>query len=208
MRDYFTPGGEDYNASQNFHAFTPGSSHAYANMNAALIGYLVETISGQPFDAYCRAELFGPLGMTRSYWRLSQAVAPHVSLYEYEGGDDTLLAPYTFTDYPNGGLWSTARDLQRLLASPSQAYRGTDETLLSEATARAMFSAQVPTLDATVGLHAFLLDADSGAWGHDGGESGTSTIIGVNPSTGRGAIVLANQSDAALETIFEQVMRE
>ena len=41
----------------------PGSKWAYANHGFAVLGQLVEDVSGEPFGAYMRAHVFGPLGM-------------------------------------------------------------------------------------------------------------------------------------------------
>jgi CubicO group peptidase (beta-lactamase class C family) len=44
----------------------PGTSFAYSNVNYDVAARLVEVVSGQPFDAYMRSEVFGPLGMRHS----------------------------------------------------------------------------------------------------------------------------------------------
>lgn len=53
LESYLVPGGTNYNASENFHDFSPGSDHEYSNVGSALIGHLVEEISGMSFNAYC-----------------------------------------------------------------------------------------------------------------------------------------------------------
>ena len=66
----------------------PGTSYSYSNIGTALIGYLVESISNQPFNEYCNENIFEPLGMTNAFWFLSeidnlnQVALPHV----FEGG--------------------------------------------------------------------------------------------------------------------------
>src|SRR6266566_225986 len=46
--------------------FPPGTTPAYSNYGAALAGYIVERVSGQPFNDYVAANIFKSLGMTRS----------------------------------------------------------------------------------------------------------------------------------------------
>jgi hypothetical protein len=46
-----------------------------------------------------------------------------------------------------------------------------------------------------MGLHLFLIDAENGLWGHDGGEQGVATIMAFNPTTKVGAIILTNQGE-------------
>ncbi|MGI8840893.1 MAG: serine hydrolase domain-containing protein, partial [Caulobacteraceae bacterium] len=46
--------------------FPPGTTPAYSNYGAALAGYIVQRLSGEPFAAYIARHIFAPLGMTRS----------------------------------------------------------------------------------------------------------------------------------------------
>ncbi len=46
--------------------FPPGTTSAYSNYGATLAGYIVERLSGEPFDAYVQNHIFGPLGMTHA----------------------------------------------------------------------------------------------------------------------------------------------
>mmetsp|Transcript_15890 Transcript_15890/g.35371 ORF Transcript_15890/g.35371 Transcript_15890/m.35371 type:complete len:547 (+) Transcript_15890:335-1975(+) len=71
MRGYFLPGGRWYNARGNFQPNRPGKNYQYANFNADLVGYLVETVTGIQLRDYSRMKLFEPLGMTNSGWRLA-----------------------------------------------------------------------------------------------------------------------------------------
>ncbi|HEY6620758.1 MAG TPA: serine hydrolase domain-containing protein [Steroidobacteraceae bacterium] len=49
--------------------FKAGSTPAYSNYATALAGYIVERVSGQPFDDYIDAHLFKPLEMTHATFR-------------------------------------------------------------------------------------------------------------------------------------------
>ena len=88
LEEYLVPGGLFYDSNSNFTNAMPGTSYSYSNIGTALIGYLVESISGQPFNEYCNENIFEPLGMTNAFWflseidSLSQVALPHV----FEGG--------------------------------------------------------------------------------------------------------------------------
>src|SRR4051812_8899077 len=43
--------------------YEPGSTPAYSNYGASLAGYIVQRVSGEPFDAYVQRHIFDPLGM-------------------------------------------------------------------------------------------------------------------------------------------------
>ena len=201
LADYLQPGGAFYQASENFHNFEPGTEYKYSNVGSALIGYLVEHISGMDFNTYCQEHIFQPLGMVHTFWRLEEALQAGTTIvqpYAYANNRLEAIPHYTFTDYPNGGLRSTSRDLLRFLGT--FLYYGGQ--LLQSATIRAMLTPQIPQIDATVGLHLFLLDPDTNLWGHDGGEQGVATVMAFNPDNKVGVIILTNQGDAELEDIF------
>ena len=49
--------------------YPPGTTPAYSNYGATLAGYIVERVSGMPFDDYVDKNVFGPLGMTHTSFR-------------------------------------------------------------------------------------------------------------------------------------------
>lgn len=61
---------EHFNAAKTFFAERPDTAYHYSNTGFALLGYVVERIVGVPFEAYCRTNIFQPLGMTQTAWFL------------------------------------------------------------------------------------------------------------------------------------------
>ena len=61
--------------------FAPGTTPAYSNYATALAGYIVERVSGEPFDNYIENHIFKPLNMTHSSFRqpLPANLAAHMS---------------------------------------------------------------------------------------------------------------------------------
>ncbi len=205
MEAYLVPSGEYYNASDNFYNYAPGSKHDYSNMASALIGVLVEEISNQDFTDYCREHIFQPLNMNDTYWSLDAALESNKTLvnpYEYASGEYEAIEHYTFADYPNGALRSTARDMMKFLSALAQEGTFNNQQLLDTSTVSEMLKSQIPNLDDTMGLHAFMLDADESIWGHNGSEQGVSTEVGFNPSNDIGVIVLSNLQDVDVNGIL------
>ena len=62
--------------------YPPGTTPAYSNYGATLAGYIVERVSGMPFDDYIDKNILGPLGMTTATFRqpLPTALKPMMSL--------------------------------------------------------------------------------------------------------------------------------
>lgn len=201
VENYLVPGGAHYDARGNYHDFEPGTEHEYSNVGSALIAVLVESISGLDFDSYCKQYIFTPLGMRHTFWRLEGIQQTMVTPYDDIDGENIPLRQYTNTDYPNGGLRTTAQDMWQLLSALANDGQSAGYRLLEAATVRAMITPQIPSIDPTVGLHMFSFD-EANLWGHDGGEQGVATIMAFDPANKTGAIVLTNQGEADVEDIL------
>lgn len=207
LRNYLVPGGNFYNATENFHSFEPGTDTEYSNEGSALIAVLVEQISKKSFNDYCKENIFQPLGMSHTFWRLDEIAAANLRIvqpYEYQGGAHHVIEHYTFTDYPNGGLRSTARDMFSFLRALAMDGISNDHRLLKKDTVLKMRTPQIPALDPDTGLHMFRMNAANNLWGHNGGESGVSTLVAFNPTTQTGAILLTSIEDIALDPLLSK----
>ena len=204
LENYLVKGGEFYNEDENFHDFEPGTTHEYSNEGSALIAVLVEQIAEMGFNDYCKQNIFEPLAMSNTSWRLDEISNTIVQPYTYSGGEHEAHKHYTFTDYPNGGLRSTSRDMFKLLSTFVLKGKSNNHQLLSESTINAMVTPQIPAIDDEVGLHMFVMDKENNLWGHDGGEEGVATIMAFNKETKVGAIVLCNEGEANLDEILAE----
>ncbi len=202
LENYLVPGGGGYNSTENFYAFEPGTEHEYSNEGNALIGLLVEQISGIDFNTYCKQNIFNPLNMNSTFWRLDEISQTIVKPYNYTNGQFEAIRHYTFSDYPNGGLRSTGKDLHKFLNAFVQGGLSNSYQLLNADTVNSMATLQIPSLDNEMGLHLFLMDSGNKLWGHDGGEQGVATIMAFNSVTKIGAIILTNQGEVNLEEIL------
>ena len=95
--------------------FDPGERWEYG-INIDWAGKMVEAVSGQPLDAYFQQNIFGPLGMTDTGFRLSAAQRARQSAV-HQRDERGVLAPIEFALPENpeflmggGGLYGTARD--------------------------------------------------------------------------------------------------
>jgi len=138
-------------------AHEPGEKFSYG-LSTDILGYLVETLSGQSLENFFRTKIFEPLGMADTYFRLPEEKhARLMKLYEDgTNGDGIQKSSGQYIDYPmkkgvyysgGGGLSSTALDyakfLQMLLNEGE--YNGT--RLLSRKTVGMMRINQIGTLD-------------------------------------------------------------
>lgn len=96
---------------------TPGTQHSYNNWGYALLGQMIENLSGTPYCDYLRAKLLGPLGMTQTQCPAGRRpIAGVVSGYDRDD-DRALATPHEPVSkaplVPAGGLVSNADDLAR-----------------------------------------------------------------------------------------------
>lgn len=90
----------------------PGAALAYSNYGIALIGYIVQRVSGEEFTAYAQRHIFAPLGMTHSSFVQPLPNNSVRSLgYLTTQKQDTGFEG--FEEAPAGGLSSTAADMSR-----------------------------------------------------------------------------------------------
>lgn len=52
----------------------PGSRAEYSDIGFIILGYLIETITGERLDVYCQREIFAPLGMITTRFRPEKAL--------------------------------------------------------------------------------------------------------------------------------------
>ncbi|MCD9033001.1 beta-lactamase family protein [Luteimonas sp. Y-2-2-4F] len=120
----------------------PGTTPAYSNYATALAGYIVERVSGEPFDDYIDRHIFGPLGMSRSSFRQPLPAALLEGMSKgYAKASDGEPKPYEFISLaPAGSLASTGTDMARFMIAHLQDGAYGDGRILGAGTARAMHS--------------------------------------------------------------------
>lgn len=96
-----------------------GTEISYSNYGAALAGYIVERVSGKPFDNYVETNIFTPLGMASTSFRepLPDPLASNlVRGYRFEQGRFTLQKPELISAIaPAGSASSTGPDMARFM---------------------------------------------------------------------------------------------
>lgn len=102
-------------------AFEPGSHWQYG-LNHDILGALIEVLSGKTFGEFLKAEIFDPLGMTDTFFRIPEHKKDRLcSLYNRsEDGTltkntclDTHFQPDAIFESGGGGLLSTLGDYSR-----------------------------------------------------------------------------------------------
>ncbi len=119
LRDLFVEKSSDLSSLQEYvrthepkEIFPPGTTPAYSNYGATLAGYIVQRVSGMPFDDYIDKNIFQPLGMQRSTFRqpLPENLKPYMS-DGYNKASDPAKEFEFVQAWPAGSLSTTAEDM-------------------------------------------------------------------------------------------------
>ena len=138
--DEITPLGEALKHWVPERIHEPGTTPAYSNYATALAGYIVERVSGQPFDDYIEQHIFQPLGMTRSSFRQPLPAQLLAGMSKgYGAASDGQAKDYEFISLaPAGSLAATGADMARFMIAHLQGGAYGDARILGQDTARQM----------------------------------------------------------------------
>jgi len=135
----------------------PGEKYTYSE-GLDVLGYLIEIISGMPFDQFLRTRLFDPLGMNDTWFYLPDAKANKLVKVQRKVNGKWENFPVTFYDpqYPvtgakkffsgGAGLSSTAKDYATFLQMYLNGGELNGVRILSRSTIETMMQNQVGDL--------------------------------------------------------------
>ena len=191
--------------------WAPGTRFEYSNLGYALLGKVIEAVTGTGYADTVRRRILGPMGMTRTGFDAGEFDPAQLARgYQRAAGG---WAELPFDRYgafaPMGGVFSTVADLARWAAGFAEAFPARDGAPgghpLSRASRREM---QLPQLaivgwpagsypDAATMNYGFGLFVEEGpVFGtmvqHSGGYPGFGSQMRWHPATRTGVIVLGN----------------
>lgn len=180
--------------------FPGGDVAAYSNYGMALAGYIVERVSGEPFDDYIAHHILEPLGMIRSTFKqpLPEELAPMMAK-AYLTSEKPLGFIETIADSPAGALSATGANMARFMRALLNGGELDGTRILSQKRLQDMMA---PGEDATpagsLGL-VFFGDTLAGhrTLGHDGGTMAFSSHLTLFPDEGFGVFVSFDGISAA-----------
>jgi CubicO group peptidase (beta-lactamase class C family) len=113
----------------------PGQGFRYANVNYTILGLIVQTVAGQPYEDYMRQHVLAPLGMTNSYTSPLEARRHGLATgHRYWFGRPVAFQlPYNRAAAPAGYLSASAEAMSRYLIAHLNAGRSGAARVLSPA---------------------------------------------------------------------------
>lgn len=172
--------------------FAPGTTPAYSNYASALAGYIVERVSGTPFNDYVADNIFAPLDMTQSTFAqpLPAALAGQMS-QRYQSAGLPPLGFETISAAPAGALSATGADIGRFMV----AHLNDGQGLLRPETAQMMHNYRAPGITGlnrmALGFYEKQVNGRRGI-GHGGDTQGFHSDLTIFPDEGVGLYVSLN----------------
>jgi CubicO group peptidase (beta-lactamase class C family) len=99
--------------------FNPGAMHRYSNANYALLGAIIEQVSGRSYEEFLRERIFEPLGMSKTGLALTYSEDPPAPGFEMmPDGVEKMVDPREMPIHLSkatsaGSIISTIEDMQR-----------------------------------------------------------------------------------------------
>lgn len=178
--------------------FTPGSRFKYSNTGYALLGMVIERISGQSYADYMQHNIFRPLALTHTAFDDPSEILPRRAS-GYWLSDGVWKNARAFTPqaaYAGGGLRSNADDLLRF---EEALHAG---KLVSPASVRAMFT----DYGHNYGFGSFVEKREGHRlWDHGGNLPGFSSAFEQYPDDGLVVIVLTNVEGEGSERLAKEL---
>ncbi|WP_315725643.1 serine hydrolase domain-containing protein [Sphingosinicella rhizophila] len=131
--------------------FAPGTVAAYSNYGTTLAGYIVQRVSGEPYEAYVERHIFQPLGMVHSSFRqpLPSRLRPLMS-QGYRLGSGEPRPFEMITAVPAGAHTGSGDDMARLMIALLNDGASSRGRILQPATVRQIYGTPHSLLPAPV----------------------------------------------------------
>ncbi len=203
----------------------PGLAYEYSNYGFAILGQVVARVAKQPYRDYVAANILKPLGMTSTTYQVEAVPADRMAHgYRWEDGTWTEEPALPDGAYGSmGGLWTTTRDLAKIVAFHMSAWPPRDDPEqgpVARGSMREMQQAWRPnvsaagraTVDSPLQLHVsaygygLRISRDCLAEhvvSHGGGLPGYGSLMTWLPEYGVGLIAMGNVTYAAFSRLFD-----
>ncbi len=182
---------------------TPGTSEFYSGGGMEVLQLLMEDVTGETFPALLNTLVLAPTEMKNSSFAYPlPEKLDGLTAFGYDENGKVIDGGYhIYPEKAAAGLWTNPTDLARFMIALGKSYRGEDNTLLSQESAKTMMT-RVPNAGG-VGIG---IDGEGNAFRfrHTGGNAGFVCYAVSFANLGRGAVIMTN-SDNGFPLIHEIV---
>ena len=124
--------------------YAPGSKVQYSNAGIAVVGRILEKVSGRPFAQLLEDEVLQPLGMSHSAFAPENRITerlPEAWMWSYQG-DRTVAPTFELGMQPAGSMYSTMNDLALFMVALINGGQGLNGRILARETLDEMWTPQ------------------------------------------------------------------
>lgn len=171
-------------------AYEPGERWEYSNTNYAILGRLIEVVSGQEYQAYVAANILEPVGMEHSFVADGEVHESMATGHRPWFGTKRPLAENATHrgTAPQGGIVASANDLALYM---QMMMNGEDDVLSAEG--KALMMRPVSNVSPFYGFGWFVNTSNRTVW-HDGSSPGFETLATMVVTEKKAVVVLVNAS--------------
>jgi len=137
--------------------FEPGTQYRYYSAGFAILGRIIEVVSGEPYEQFIKQRIFDPLGMKDSFFFIPAEKQSRVaSIYRLHNGKlnkwEEIMAYRQNAKYPGPefGMYSTASDLASLCQMMLNGGTLKDKRILSAMSVKAMTEKQTTDIKSAI----------------------------------------------------------
>jgi CubicO group peptidase (beta-lactamase class C family) len=197
LKEYLTPNGKAYN-SNVWTKDKPGVKFYYANVGYSLIGYLVEIISGQSFNDYCKEHIFSPLHMHNTSFRLRDINISRTAIpYDFKNNRYHAHPHYgNYIIHPAASLRTSLEEFSHFLIAHMNDGIWNGVRILNESTVDLMQKDHYfPNIKSKYGF-GWVIKIDKFGnkdVSHSGGWPGVDTLAIIKTNDDKGIIIFTNR---------------
>jgi CubicO group peptidase (beta-lactamase class C family) len=187
--------------------FTPGTQYAYSNFGYAVLGRVVEVLSGMSYESYVQTNILHPLGILDM--RLAQNTYAGKELQEVRYFEDLpatsgaiaaqsqQAVPWPYSGFnieamdAHGGWIASAADLAKILAAADGLTNRPD--ILSPEDLQQLWLGSAPNPGYALG---WMVNSQGAAW-HTGSLPGSSTLMALLPDGTAWVLLFNGRHDSA-----------
>ena len=178
--------------------FSPGSKHKYSNSNYVLLGFIIESLYGQPLKEVIAKNITQPLNLNSTYYGNSIEIEENeASSYRYNG--HWTKQPETHMSVPHGAgaIVSNAKDINQFFTALFEGKLVSNDSL----------SAMMKLEDGYgLGMTAAPF-GEKQFYGHFGGIDGFVSAAGYNTEDGLNITVLSNAVNYNFNEVLIAVLK-
>ena len=174
----------------------PGSRSRYSGGGYVILQQLMEDLTGRPFPAAMRELVLVPAGMSSSTYEqpLAASLTDRAAIAHDWRGKVVEGDWHTYPELAAAGLWTTPTDLAHFALALQRAWAGQSDSLLDQATARAMLTEVLGGTGLGLGVDGAGRDL---RFVHGGSNKGFRSYLVMYPERGDGVVVMTNGDEGS-----------